>query len=364
MIDVELCYRVAALTQSTGVMRFDADPEAALAIEKAWRLRNLLSKVRFSKNFSFSLSAEGAVRGGTDLATQLYEAIQDDCFAARRIWRQGQFEPRLTSFWEGLASHSVLVQMHSQQPLPYCGWPTPAPDLSPQIAAGLNDFVQQLNSRWASKQFKTRVAAHQSVYAKRVERISSRLEQFMVGYPGSSWISLSVWFTVTATTSPAPYARGIAKSCSVVTNAIRDSVSDGGPVVLLRPVLQRDGWIRVDAALTWPNMHFVGREPLAQRILAECERKSGAIGLARLAAQHEVDTCRIYAPALGHWEAARRLALYFGGADLAVSHCTLKDSQLFLLNPKLVPPTHFAQPSLPGSAWPFPNSGEFQSGGI
>ena len=120
----------------------------------------------------------------------------------------------------------------------------------------------------------------------------------------------------------------------------------------------------MDAALTWPNMHFVGREPLAQRILAECERKSGAIGLARLAAQHEVDTCRIYAPALGHWEAARRLALYFGGADLAVSHCTLKDSQLFLLNPKLVPPTHFAQPSLPGSAWPFPNSGEFQSGGI
>ena len=239
----ELCYYVAALTQSTGVQRFDVDLGAREAIERAFPLSTLLGKLRFGKNAKFKLSADSTVEGGTALMAAFYDAIKDDCFGSRAVLWQGRFEPRLEAFWDGLKTHPVLL--HMQPPMVLynpCG-PAPRQDSNPAIVTGLNDFVTQLESRFATRKLKASIADHQAMYRRRVERVRSRLEVLMTNFPATSWVSFSVWYAVLPGAGHASRQGSKLEGCSAVNKAIAACLGRREAVRLLRPVFQRDEWV-------------------------------------------------------------------------------------------------------------------------
>lgn len=358
----EQIYQVAASTQTTGIQRFDPDPGASQAIEQAQKLRTLLLKLRFTKNLRYTLSADGEVQGGTPMATQLYDTIREGCFAPLDMWHDGLFDPRLELFWTGLKGHPVLSLMFSEIPDVYNRMASsPRPSRNPMIVDGLNDFLRQLEPRMASQRFKTRVSKHQTLYTQRVARIKKQLELLVQHYPGSTWISLSLWLGIPSPLSHTHREKCMALCCERVKNAISTCLPGKDPVVLLRPVLQRDGWVRVDVALASPHVYFVERARLAGQIIDECVRgyQLGAWGLVQLEPRQEVDTGRVYTPGLGHWEATRRLALYFGGADMALAHCKLKDAELFTLDVPLLSSWQLGTVGPDMAAWPFPRNAQF-----
>ena len=258
----ELCYYVAALTQSTGVQRFDVDLGAREAIERAFPLSTLLGKLRFGKNAKFKLSADSTVEGGTALMAAFYDAIKDDCFGSRAVLWQGRFEPRLEAFWDGLKTHPVLL--HMQPPMVLynpCG-PAPRQDSNPAIVTGLNDFVTQLESRFATRKLKASIADHQAMYRRRVERVRSRLEVLMTNFPATSWVSFSVWYAVLPGAGHASRQGSMLEGCSAVNKAIAACLGRREAVRLLRPVFQRDEWVRVDVALASPHIFFAERKSL------------------------------------------------------------------------------------------------------
>lgn len=361
----ELCYYVAALTQSTGVQRFDIDHDARSAIEQAFPLSALLGKLRFGKSAKFKLSAEGAVEGGTALMTAFYDAIKGDCFGPRMVLWQGQFEPRLEAFWDGLKTHPVLL--HMQPPMVLynpCG-PTPRQDSNPAIVAGLNDFVVQLESRFAMRKLKSSIADHQAMYRRRVERVRSRLEVLMKNFPATSWLSFSVWYAVLPGASHASRQGAMIEGCAAVKKAITACLGRREAVTLLRPVFQRDEWVRVDVALASPNIFFSERQSLAERIVAACDR--GPLiwtpGTVQLVATTEAESFRVYTPELGCWEATKRLAFYYGGADLAVSHGLLKEPQLFALDMGVLSAFRLGSIAPSQAAWPFSHNIPAQANG-
>lgn len=356
------CYRVAALTQSIGVQCFEVDLDARAAIEQAFPLRTLLGKLRFGKTAKFKLSAEGAVMGGTALMTALYDAIRGDCFTPRVVLWQGRFEPRLEAFWSGLKLHPVLQHMQPPMPQHYSRYPIPRPDPNPLIVEGLNDFLVQLESRFAGRKFKANVADHQAVQTKRVARIRSRLEVLMDNYPATSWLSFSVWFGIPPGRGHASRESMMATGSSIVNKAIRTCIARRNCVSLLRPVFQRDEWVRIDVAMASPNVYRSECEVLARRMVEECERAAPlwSLGKVQLEAHNEADSYRIYTPGLGHWEAARRLAFYYGGANLAVSHGVLKDAQLFALEMDLLSLHRLGSMEPARTAWPFSHQVPFQ----
>ena len=352
----ERCYQIAREIQTTGVQRFEPDFVASEAINEAWQLRTLLSKLRISKNFCYTLSSDSGVQGGTALATELYETLQRGCFLPRALWTDGRFDPRLELLWEGLRSHPLWLYMQPDQAAIYAPLSSVAGiEPGPRLVQALNDFLLQLSSRMASQRFKTRLANYQSTFSKRVERMGVRLEKFMLSNPGACWVSFSVWFAMPSSDGHVKSVDFMGDRRDTVARAIRFCVPGKTYVSLLRPVLQRDGWMRVDVAVASAQIFFTQREALARLIGAECERlyRPGAFSLLQLQPMQPIDTHRVYAHWLGHWEACRRLALYFGGADMAVAHCKNTDAQLFQIGESVKPSKRFVPSTQEAMAWPF-----------
>ena len=331
---LEEIYKVIATQQfcgrSTQVQAQDEDAVEAFA--GLYGMLKLLPKLS-KDQVLFGLDKDDKLTCQGDVAKELLALVQGKPDFVKTLFSDADFDPRLEHFWHRWTF--ILPEHRKQKPSsPYDPYAT-ALSIATKQMEELNRFGPLMASELTNPALKLAVRKRENFYRSRFDRLFSQLCTFERLHRHIKWAGFAFWVDMGKDKykDESSVLLRVKWACETLRCAVLTVEKCELQCLLIRPVWQRDGWLRLDVAWAMPKRDDRYPNEDESRVVAICGQTTShaMLGIVSPKPDLENETYRIHSSDLdlGPTEALRRLALYYAMGDLPCSRFKLDTDELF-----------------------------------